>query len=137
MPPLDKVKADLASGLTAKDLAVAYGVPGTTVKTFIRRNKLSKKRYVTYPPDDQIIAALEARESIHSMAGRFGIHKDSLWRRIYDRRLREKAVIPAVARPEPTGLQPSPAKVIVTAPDGSKISVPRIPTIHGHYEARP
>ncbi len=135
MPPLDRVKADLAAGMRTKDLAEAYGVDRTTVKGFIRKHKLAQPKVAsTYPPDEEIISALQARETVASMAKRFGVTQVALWSRIYDRRLKA-FVEPPPPRPIVlTGLQPSPIKVVVTALDGSKISVPRIPTIHGQYE---
>ena len=137
MPPLERVKEDLATGMSKAEVAEAYGVTRESLTGFMTRHKLSRRSRITYPPDEEIIAALRERESIHGMAVRFGIHKDTLWRRIYDRGLRRFVEPPPPTPIILTGLQPSPIKVIVTAPDGSKISVPRIPTIHGHYEARP
>ena len=137
MPPLDKVKEDQAAGMTPKQMAETYGVAPATVKNFIRRHKIAQKTYVRYPPDEEIIAALERRESAHRMSIRFGIHKDTLWRRILDRRLRERAKIPALDKSQPRGLQPDQTKIVIETQDGHKISLPRIPTIDGNYEARP
>lgn len=137
MPPLAKVKEDYAAGMTPTQMAKAYAIGKSTVTSFLTKHGISQKRRVVYPPDDEIIAALQAREPIYVMADRFGISRDSMWRRIHERRLRDFVEPPP---PKPivlTGLQPSSTKVIVTAPDGSRISVPRIPTIHGKYEARP
>lgn len=137
MPPLEKVKADQEAGMTPLQMAEAYGVAPSSVKTFIRRHRLAKKVYISYPPDEEIIAAIEAGESAFSMAQRFGLHRDTLWRRIYDRKLRERATLPPAVKPELVTLKPDHTKIVVTTEDGKKISLPRIPTIHGHYEARP
>lgn len=37
-------------------------------------------------------------------------------------------------RTAPPPLKPSPAKIIRVTEDGKKVSLPRIPTIHGHFE---
>src|SRR5690349_3516906 len=88
MPSLDKVKADLAAGMMPKDLAESYGVDRTTVKGFIRKHKLAQKRVTSYPPDEEIVAGLQARETVASMAKRFGVTQVGLWSRIYDRQLK-------------------------------------------------
>jgi hypothetical protein len=137
MPTLAEVKGDLEAGMTPTQMVSAYGVPRTTISGFLTRHKLSKKKSIAYPSDEAIVAALQERETVASMAARFGIGKHTLWHRIYDRRLRDQVVLAPIEKREPAGLKPSPIKVIVTALDGSKISVPRIPTIHGNFEARP
>lgn len=135
MPPLEKVIADYAAGMTQTQMAKAYDISAGTVKSFLYKKRISKRRTVAYPPDEAIVECLQAGDTIVAMARKFNISTCSLRLRIVDRRLREFVEPPPP--PPPSGLQASPIKHIVTALDGSKISVPRIPTIHGTYEARP
>lgn len=129
--------ADRAAGVSKKTMAERYGVSISTLTKFLTKHSIARTRRVAYPADGEIVGAMRAGKTITEMAAKFAVNRDSLRLRIVDRRLRDLVDDVPEPAPIPSGPQASPTKHIVTAPDGSRISVPRIPTLHGTYEARP
>ena len=132
MPPLEKVISDLAAGMTPTMMEEVYNVGHSTVSHFLTKHGLTRPVRVSYPDDEVFLARMRQNKSIADMAAEFGMSRHSVRQRIIDRGLRTKIEPPPPVGQDAVCLRPGPAKVI----NEHGISIPRIPTIHGRFEAR-
>lgn len=134
MPSPTRIAQQVKAGMTNAEIAVAYGVSGKTVETFLSQHSIRRRPPVELPPDNAVIACIAAGMSIRAIATKFGMSPDTIRRQIDSGKLRAKvAVVPLDERDKIRAPSPGPEKIV----NDQGISLPRIVCIYGPYEATP
>lgn len=132
MPSLDVVTADFNAGMTILQMSEKYDVARSAVSEYLKRNNLSRRQPKFAPDDRMIVKCLEQGMTCAQIAQKMNASPDRVSRYVRANGLREGIERPVQVE-QPKGLRPTSFKVI----NHYGVSIPRIPTIHGTWEARP
>jgi transposase len=142
MPAAEVVAADVAAGMTNDQLAEKYGVSAHTVMSFMYRNEIRREPKRVLTDDSIIVEALNKGMTVSAAARHFGVNRDTLRSRILRanlvaldvetrlvsftsdlRETAEKIVVERIVHSYESGVKPR----------RMLISLPRVPSIHGHF----
>lgn len=131
MPAPDVVKADHDAGMTNEQMGEKYGVSRSVVSSFLSKHGFRRMERRFVPEVADIAACVQKGMTLKDMAAALGGDPDAISRVIVKHGLRGERSAGVAVRSVHLP-RPGPTKVI----NKLGISIPRIPTIHGHFGAQ-
>lgn len=132
MPAVELVQADVDAMMTNEQIAEKYGVSKNVVSTYLSNHGIRRKPRTFVPALADIAACVHKGMTCKQISEELGGNPDTISRMIVRNGLRDQRPIEVVATETLRVPRPGPDKIV----NGLGISLPRIPTIHGHFEVR-